>query len=164
MSLFSILATVTLNGEQKTVKHYHGHNFQAWVSNVRFIFSSANRDSSIFRRAVFYDFSLHTIRDNTLFSALIHFFFNSSGRKELSPPLLAMDATQQKKNGTSSWRSLVTLTDSHCVTWGYKNYQNKVHMGLQVINVVNKWSFIRITVFGKCAIASTVKLQFKESI
>lgn len=29
MSLFSILATVTPNGEQKTVKHYQGHKFQA---------------------------------------------------------------------------------------------------------------------------------------
>lgn len=29
MSLFSILATVTPNCEQKAVKHYQGHNFQA---------------------------------------------------------------------------------------------------------------------------------------
>lgn len=28
MYLFSIVATVTPNGEQKPVKHYQGHNFQ----------------------------------------------------------------------------------------------------------------------------------------
>lgn len=124
MSLFSILTTVTPNGEQKSVKHYQGHNFEAQVSNARFPCSA---ESSIFRPAAFSDFSLQTIRDNALLSALICLFLkNSSGRKEFTPPLLAIDAKQHQKYGTSSWRSQSALSDSLCVREEDKKYQNKL--------------------------------------
>lgn len=48
--------------------------------------------------------------------------------------------------------------------WLCRNYPNKVHTGLQFINVFNKWSFIHATVFGKCATTPTAKLQLEESI
>lgn len=87
----------------------------------------------IIRRAALYEISLHRVRDNALFSALIHFFsffFQLFGGKELSPLLLVMDVTQLKKK----WdiQSEAAHNDSHCITdegvkviktrfmWGYK--------------------------------------------
>ena len=93
------------------------------------------------------------------------FVFYSSGRKELSCPLWAMDTTQCKKNGTSSWRSQVTLTDSHCTT----------DEGIKIIKTKFTWVY-KLLMFStndllyvwqsvwKHAITPTAKLQFRQSI
>lgn len=115
----------------ESVKRYHGCNF--WiVANVRFIFSSANRDTDNQTCCTLWNLTTQSKRQCPIFSSHTLFFFSFQlfGGKELSPLLLVMDVTQLKKK----WdiQSEAARNDSHCITdegvkviktrfmWGYK--------------------------------------------